>query len=220
MTDETYLYDYPGAELTARWDGRLCIHVSECTRAHGAVFKSGRSPWGEPDRASVEDAAAIVERCPTGALTYVRADGISERPPTTNTVAISNKGPLYFHGDLTIAGAPADAPGLKTRAALCRCGQSNNKPFCDNAHEGAEFRDRGAVGERGEPLAEAQGALSVRPLPDGPLLVTGPLTILSSSGRPAWTGEKTALCRCGESSKKPFCDGTHVVTGFTAEGAA
>jgi CDGSH-type Zn-finger protein len=126
---------------------------------------------------------------------------------------------MYVRGDLSIAGAPADAPGLNTRAALCRCGQSNNKPFCDNSHEGAVFRDRGAVGEQGEPLASPSGTLSVRPLPDGPLLVNGPLTILSSSGRPAWTGEKTALCRCGESSKKPFCDGTHVVTGFTAEGA-
>ena len=48
----------------------------------------------------------------------------------------------------------------------------------------------------------------------GPLLVNGNLTIVSGNGRTAWQGTKTALCRCGQSSNKPFCDATHKQVGF------
>ncbi len=44
----------------------------------------------------------------------------------------------------------------------------------------------------------------------GPLLVRGPVTLFDDAGEPVTAGRKTiALCRCGGSSAKPFCDGTH-----------
>ena len=43
------------------------------------------------------------------------------------------------------------------------------------------------------------------------------LTVLSSSGREAWRGTRAALCRCGESANKPFCDGSHKAAGFTSD---
>lgn len=52
--------------------------------------------------------------------------------------------------------------------------------------------------------------------PDGPLLVRGPATILAADGSPVTRNRPTvALCRCGASAIKPFCDGTHKVNGFT-----
>ncbi|MCL2534444.1 MAG: CDGSH iron-sulfur domain-containing protein [Nocardiaceae bacterium] len=55
----------------------------------------------------------------------------------------------------------------------------------------------------------AQGT-SITVCPDGPLLVRGPVTILDEDGRPIIVHRKTfALCRCGCSSRPPFCDGTH-----------
>ena len=57
---------------------------------------------------------------------------------------------------------------------------------------------------------------------DGPFLVTGPVTILDAEGRrfPVRRGT-VALCRCGASAGKPFCDGRHSKIGFrTAEKAA
>ena len=105
-------------------------------------------------------------------------------------------------------------PGVRYRAALCRCGASKNKPFCDNSHAEIGFEDAGAVGEPGPGLAGQGGALSVRAMPDGPLKLQGNCTIKAGSGRVAWEGTGVALCRCGASANKPFCDGSHRAAGF------
>jgi len=52
---------------------------------------------------------------------------------------------------------------------------------------------------------------------DGPLKITGNMKIMASSGRVAWQGDETALCRCGASEKKPFCDGSHRKIGFSSK---
>ena len=103
------------------------------------------------------------------------------------------------------------------RAALCRCGASSNKPFCDNSHEKIEFKDFGAVGKSGVTTGVTGGVLKITPLKHGPLLVKGKLTMLSGSGRNAWQGDSVALCRCGASKNKPFCDGSHTESGFKTD---
>lgn len=221
MADEQNIHEYPGDRVDISWDRRLCIHVGECGRAEGSLFTGGRDPWCDPNTvSSADEVVEICERCPTGALTYLRKDGgAAERPPERNQVVVSNDGPLYVTGDLDIAGAAPDMAGVKYRAALCRCGRSSNKPFCDNSHrdssDGVEpFHDAGAVGARGEPSIEAGGPLQIKPLPNGPLLVNGSFTIVTGAGRVAWRGTRHALCRCGASSNKPFCDGAHTAAGF------
>ena len=216
MKPKTHTYEGEQADVT--WNGPLCIHVGECGRAKGDLFVGGRQPWCQPDLAATDDVAEVVERCPTGALTYVRKDGgASESPDAENTVLVANNGPLYLRGDLEIAGSPDDAPGLSFRAALCRCGKSENKPFCDNSHEHAEFVDRGAVGETGDGFEGTGGKLEVTRAPNGPLILNGKMAIITGSGRRAWQGEKAALCRCGASENKPFCDGSHKGIGFEAD---
>jgi CDGSH-type Zn-finger protein len=105
---------------------------------------------------------------------------------------------------------------VAARATLCRCGQSNNKPYCDGSHVGAGFVSTG------EPptavsavLGKRDGVLSITPYKDGPLGVAGPVEILSGTGRTIDRVERTALCRCGHSGRKPFCDGSHSRVGFT-----
>ncbi|MCX8116295.1 MAG: CDGSH iron-sulfur domain-containing protein, partial [Burkholderiaceae bacterium] len=134
-----------------------------------------------------------------------------------NRVLVANDGPLYFTGDLEIQGAPEDMPGVQRRAALCRCGASKNKPFCDNSHREAGFKDAGAIGMQGTPLQERGGPLKVRVIPNGPLKIEGNLSLYTGSGRLAWEGTQTALCRCGASKNKPFCDGSHREIGFKTE---
>ena len=206
---------YEGAQVDVTWNGQLCIHVGECGRATNELFVGGRDPWGQPDTTPTDKVVDTVLRCPTGALAYARKDGgAAESAAPDNTVVIANHGPLYVRGNLAIEGATSDMPGVKFRAALCRCGKSKNKPFCDNSHESAGFQDRGAIGEESPGRAAAGGLLEVNAAPNGPLLLQGNVQLVASSGRVAWEGTKCALCRCGESKNKPFCDGSHKAAGF------
>ena len=192
-------FEYPGEDATVKWHGPLCIHVGECGRAKGDLFVGGRKPWCEPDQASVEYVSDVISRCPTGAL----------------TVEIAGSTPGSGHDQLDAA--PPDAPGLRFRAALCRCGQSQNKPYCDNSHEKAGFRDYGAVGETGDGKPGQGGPLKISPVKDGPLIFEGQFSIQNGSGQDAWHGKRAAICRCGESGNKPFCDGSHKAAGFRSD---
>lgn len=216
---KTTIFEYKGKAQTVTWDRRLCIHVGECGRAKGELFVTGRDPWCDPDFADRGDVQAVIARCPTGALA-VQDDGgnyLTEAAPEDNEVLVANDGPLYVSGDLTIDGASEDMHSVTRRAALCRCGASKNKPFCDNSHRDVRFEDAGAVGEKGLAQIEAGGPLEIKRIPDGPIEVSGNFSIRAGSGRKAWSGRKAYLCRCGKSANKPFCDGTHNEAGFKAD---
>ena len=218
MSDDKKIFKYDGERADVYWDGRLCIHVGECGRAQGDLFVNGRQPWCQPDLSDVDEVDEVVRRCPTGALTAKLADGtMQETAADENVIVVANNGPLFARGRLAIDGAADDMDGVAFRAALCRCGRSQNKPFCDNSHEKAGFVDRGAVGQSGKPLEKTGGELRIGKAADGPLLLNGNLTIMSGSGRVAWQGTKAALCRCGASANKPFCDGSHKTVGFKAD---
>jgi CDGSH-type Zn-finger protein len=73
------------------------------------------------------------------------------------------------------------------------------------------------VGESGDGFEQGGGKLRVRLAENGPLLLSGNFVIVASSGRIAWQGTEAALCRCGSSGNKPFCDGSHKAVGFKSE---
>ncbi len=215
--DEKQVFLYPGTDIDVEWDGRLCIHIGECGYSKGDLFIAGRNPWCQPDLSSIDEVKEIVERCPSGALIYKTKNGeVTENAASENSVTVSYQGPYFIKGDLELEQSPEDMPGIKYRTALCRCGLSKNKPFCDNSHEG-QFKDYGAVGETGEALQQNGGQLKITPLQDGPLLLKGNVTIKASSGRTAWQGNNVALCRCGASKNKPFCDGSHKAIEFKTD---
>jgi 3-phenylpropionate/trans-cinnamate dioxygenase ferredoxin subunit len=63
--------------------------------------------------------------------------------------------------------------------------------------------------------------VTIEALPDGPYLVKGPVNLVDSEGNPVELKKQLfALCRCGGSTTKPFCDGTHSRIGFQAAEAA
>jgi CDGSH-type Zn-finger protein len=155
----------------------------------------------------------VAHACPSGAITYERLDGgPQESPPAVNVVRIRENGPLAFRADLRV-----DAQPNATRATLCRCGASQNKPYCDGGHSAAGFVASGEPATQpSEPLAQRGGALRVIALKDGPLQVEGNMEICSGTGRTVNRTDKAWLCRCGGSQNKPYCDGTHKRIGFRA----
>ena len=59
----------------------------------------------------------------------------------------------------------------------------------------------------------------IRCRPNGPLVIEGPVTVVDAQGNPfplPTNKPLVALCRCGQSQSKPFCDGTHKSCGFEA----
>ena len=60
----------------------------------------------------------------------------------------------------------------------------------------------------------------ITPYRNGPYLVRGPFTLVDQDGNDIEVGRRVvALCRCGRSQSRPFCDGTHKLVGFEAESA-
>lgn len=209
---------FEGKEADVSWDGRLCIHMEECWRDKSDLFELGRRPFGQPDLVSVDHILEVAQRCPSGAIVFLpHGDVQSETADLENTVRVAPDGPLYFTGELDIDGAEDDMGGVAFRAALCRCGLSKNKPFCDGSHSEGGFKDTGAVGQTGQQNNDNGGLLTVTAAKDGPLLINGNFTIHSGAGRATWSGTKAALCRCGQSKNKPFCDGSHRKAGFTSD---
>ena len=119
---------YRGHGVTVYYDARRCVHVANCVRALPAVFRPGERPWIQADQAPAQEVAAVVRTCPTGALHYVLNDEGPEQPEDITTVTMVPDGPLVLRGNLNIAGQ------REVRAALCRCGASSNKPYCDGTH--------------------------------------------------------------------------------------
>jgi CDGSH-type Zn-finger protein/ferredoxin/uncharacterized Fe-S cluster protein YjdI len=211
---------YDAEDIAVSYDLKRCIHAEECVRALPRVFDPSRRVWVDATQATAGEIANAVQGCPTGALHFRRTDGgMEESTPRSNEVRATQDGPLYFRGELEIHTPMAVLK--ETRAALCRCGASRNKPFCDNSYAEIAFR---ASDESGTPAVLGEtggGSLRVMPATDGPYIVEGSLTLLGSDGvARAACGPKVAFCRCGNSRNKPFCDGSHVKAGFRAPGAA
>jgi CDGSH-type Zn-finger protein/uncharacterized Fe-S cluster protein YjdI len=209
--------EYATREIVVSYDASRCIHAAECVRGAPAVFDPNARPWIQPENADPEHVASVVLRCPTGALTVRRADGTPiETPESVNRLAVAAAGPLYLRGRVVFDGGAHASQVEYTRVALCRCGLSKNKPFCDNSHTAGGFADPGRCS--GKPAdatpGEPTGAVTVKPISNGPLMLQGWIEFKAADGSTFVAGEKTWLCRCGQSGNKPFCDGTHKKVGF------
>jgi uncharacterized Fe-S cluster protein YjdI/CDGSH-type Zn-finger protein len=136
---------YRGTSIEVSFDIDLCIHAAECIRGLSAVFDRDRQPWVLPNNATAEAVSVVVERCPTGALQYHRLDGESDEKTRRVTIVTPvENGPLVVRGDVVVRHQDGRLERLP-RAALCRCGHSNNKPFCDNQHLEVGFQAPGAI---------------------------------------------------------------------------
>jgi len=132
---------YRSTDVEVTFDLGICIHVGECLRGEPAVFQLERRPWILPDAGGA--IAEVIHRCPSGALQYRRLDGGPEETYETTTATPIKNGPLLVVGDIDVRHEDGTVERLP-RATLCRCGQSRNKPFCDNEHLRIKFEAPGA----------------------------------------------------------------------------
>ena len=211
------IYRFESEQMTVTWDLKRCMHAEECVHRLPSVFDRHRRPWVDPSQATVGEVTEAVSSCPSGAL-RIESEGGSLGAPiaAANTIEVSSDGPLFISGEIVLT-LPSGATVEDDRMALCRCGDSKNMPYCDASHVEAGFTDPGALGESKMGQAPADpGAVRVSPAPDGPLILSGSVTLHGADSE-AQHGNGCALCRCGHSANKPYCDGTHKPRGFHAD---
>ena len=208
-----------GEKLELRFEAKRCIHARFCVTGAPKVFLANvQGPWLHPDAMPVERLADIAHACPSGAIQYTRKDGEpDEAPPPVNLLSVREAGPYAVRGALVLRGQ-----AIGTRATLCRCGASKNKPFCDSSHHDIHFAatgepETGMLGLSTDMPAVRDGAIEIEPEPNGPLQLRGAIEVLSGTGRMVCRVSQARLCRCGGSATKPFCDGSHARNGFTAD---
>lgn len=129
----------PGTGITVRDDRGICENAGFCANKQSNVWKMTGDTESTPIRSQV---AAMVERCPSGALTY-RLDGAADdiEPPLAAGIAVLDDGPLWVTGAPSVVRADGEPFQTRRRMTLCRCGASKNKPLCDGSHAGADFHD-------------------------------------------------------------------------------
>ena len=136
--------NYSNGEVTIVWKSSLCIHSTICWKGIDAlseVFDPRVRPWIRPENADTARIIEQVKKCPSGALSYfVNAEGPQENITAgENIVETIPNGPLMVYGNFTLKNKDGEEKKTSKVTALCRCGASANKPYCDGSHVKINF---------------------------------------------------------------------------------
>jgi uncharacterized Fe-S cluster protein YjdI/CDGSH-type Zn-finger protein len=164
--------DYVGAGIVVHWDSDRCAHSERCFRGSPGVFDPQGRPWVDPDGAAVDEVAATIDTCPSGALSYSRTDGgehgrrgyaLGADPSAATAededaatfrshgttgagaevvVTPRRNGPLVVTGPVELV-EPDGTRVTESKLFLCRCGGSATKPRCDGSHKRNGFEAPG-----------------------------------------------------------------------------
>lgn len=136
--------EYSNGEITVVWKPALCIHSTNCVKGLPEVFNNHARPWINAGGAGSERIVAQVEKCPSGALSYFRnsdsAAGQDTASPDGALIEVTAAGPLVVQGPVRIRLADGSEETKDGKVALCRCGSSGRKPFCDGSHRRVNFQ--------------------------------------------------------------------------------
>lgn len=129
---------YPGKGISILDNRTVCSHSGICSDGLPAVWRLDKEPWIDASAAEREEIIGVIRQCPSGALSF---DG-EQSPSRFVGVTVLKDGPYYCTGGFELDDpVTAQTPQDPNRFTLCRCGASKNKPFCDGAHWGIEFKD-------------------------------------------------------------------------------
>ncbi len=139
MADTTK--EYSNGEVTIVWKPEVCIHSAFCVGGLPNVFNNKERPWINAQGATTDEIKAQVSKCPSGALTYYMNNAETEAPQieSESVVEIVPNGPVLVFGNVRIKHSDGREEHKNKMTALCRCGASSNKPFCDGTHKKIGF---------------------------------------------------------------------------------
>ena len=125
---------YTSPDITVFYDAKLCIHAAECVRGLPLVFDTTKKPWIDPTQGTADAIAEVIHNCPSGALRYERLDSGAAETADSPSLTFVKDGPIFMRGAINLNDEQGNVLFEGTRVALCRCGKSKNKPFCDRSH--------------------------------------------------------------------------------------
>jgi CDGSH-type Zn-finger protein len=132
---------YEAKEIVVLDNRGTCCHFGNCTDHLPEVFHNKGEPFVAADGADADSIEAIVRQCPSGALGFVK-DGVTyDGEERDAEIYVAHNASYYVRGGIELEGEPFDKGASREHYALCRCGQSKNKPFCDGSHWYAKFTD-------------------------------------------------------------------------------
>lgn len=128
--------DYQGHDIVVHDDRSICVHAGFCGNEVTNVWKM----VNRTDDINVRsEMIAMIERCPSGALTYSIDSEVNE-PDLPEAISVIPDGPLWVTNGVTVTCSDGSILEERNRVTLCRCGQSANKPLCDGSHAEAGFK--------------------------------------------------------------------------------
>jgi CDGSH-type Zn-finger protein len=129
---------FEGDGIVMTDDRSLCTQAGYCGDRFTNVW---RMISQASDPAIRERIQHMVSLCPSGRIDWAPdADADPVEPPFQPGVAVVLDGPLWVRGRVTVTGADGQRYEVRNRVALCRCGHSENKPFCDGSHKEVGFQ--------------------------------------------------------------------------------
>ncbi|MCX6668656.1 MAG: (4Fe-4S)-binding protein [Methanothrix sp.] len=131
--------EYSNGEIVVCWDPAKCIHARECVKGLPQVFNREKRPWVNMQGASSAKIMSVIDRCPSGALSYKKVEDAGK--PAARIKVVKN-GPLLVEGSCALVDQDGKEAASCGPFALCRCTGSKNKPFCDGTHIQIGFDDR------------------------------------------------------------------------------
>jgi CDGSH-type Zn-finger protein/truncated hemoglobin YjbI len=140
---------YVGEQVTIHDNRGLCAHSGFCTDRLATVFRLDENPFVAPSGGRMDEIIRAVRACPSGALSFslggteARDQVDQAREPA---IEVSRHGPYRITGAIPLHDGDGTPLARNTGASLehyslCRCGHSQNKPFCSGMHWYVEFHD-------------------------------------------------------------------------------
>ncbi len=127
-------HTYKNDRIEVSWDSKTCIHAAECIKDLGAVFDTSKKPWINVDAASNNEIIATIKKCPSGALQFSDREQDSNTNQEPAKIVVAANSALRVVGNVRLEDSDGNEIETKDRFSLCRCGASENKPFCDGSH--------------------------------------------------------------------------------------
>ncbi len=232
---------YVGQQVTVFDNRGICQHSGYCTDRLASAFRVGEEPFVAPSGGRMDEIIRAVRDCPSGALSYAidereAREQVDHGGRRAKAIEVSKDGPYRVTGGIDLLdGLGGDEPraegASREHYALCRCGQSQNKPFCSGMHWYVDFHDPTPDPDAEASIFEWAGGLPAltrmtrrfyeKHVPQDPLLA--PLFANMSADHPErvarWLGE--VFCGPKEYSERyggyPRMLSQHIGKGLTEE---